>query len=141
MKDHDPIGADAREATHLRRLGPPPHVCAFCGFPDPFRLTATLLAWVEARVPSKFLQDHHVVGRQHDDTLIVLLCLNCHGLVHRRYLDAGVDLRPEPDPIKQVALMLRARAAFANLEAERLCEWADLLDNARNEDADEREGH
>ncbi len=141
MTDHDPIGADAREGAHLRSLGPPPHVCAFCGRDDPFKLKAKPLAWVEDRVPPKLLQDHHVVGRSHDGKLIVLLCANCHLIVHRRYLDAGVDLRFEPDPRKRVVLMLRARAAFATLEAERFGEWADLLDKTTKEDTDDREGH
>ena len=141
MSDPDPIGADAREATHLRSLGPAPHVCEFCGFTDPLALIAKPLEWVQARVPPKFLQDHHVVGRSHDGKLIVLLCANCHLLVHRRYLDAGVDLQFEPDSLKRVALMLRARAVFATLEAERFCEWADLLDKTTKEDTDDREDH
>jgi hypothetical protein len=141
MNDSDPIGADARAAAHLRSLGPLPHVCAFCGYTDPLALKAKPLAWVQARVPPKLLQDHHVVGRWLDSRFIVLLCANCHLLVHRRYLDDGIDLRVELDPCKRVARMLRARATFALLEAECYCSWADQLENTKSEAADGSENH
>jgi hypothetical protein len=127
MSKPDPIGVDARVATQLRGLGPLPHVCVFCGYADPLALIAKPLTWVEQRVPPKLLQDHHVVGREHDGQLTVLLCLNCHQLVHRRYLDAGVDLRFEKDPITRVTHMLEARAAFGEHDAECLRRMAALL--------------
>ena len=135
MTDRDPIGTDARQATHLRSLGPPPHVCAFCGFSDPLALKSKPLAWVKVRVPPKFLQDHHVVGQSHDDELIVLLCANCHLLVHRGYVDAGIDLRFESDPVKRVAHMLETRATYGELESQRFREWAALL-NTKKADSD-----
>ena len=141
MSDPDPIGTDARRVTHLRSLGPPPHVCAFCGFGVPRLLKSKPLAWVKARVPPKVLQDHHVVGRSHDGELIVLLCANCHLLAHTRYFNAGIELRFEPDPVKRVARMLEARAAFAELESRRLREWAALLDDRRRGHSDGSENH
>jgi hypothetical protein len=125
----DPIGADARKAAHLRSLGPPPYVCAFCPFTDPLRLKAKPLDWVKGRVPPTILQKHHVVGAKHDGRLIVLLCANCHLLVHGRYLDEGIDLRSEVNPRRRVAQMLRARAAFAELEADHWRAWADQLED------------
>jgi hypothetical protein len=117
----------------VQKLGLPPHVCVFCGYSDPMALIAKSWAWVANRVPPKVLQEHHVVGRQLDGQLIVLLCMNCHGLVHRRYLDEGIDLRAEPNPRIRVVRMLRARAAFARLDAERLDAWADQLDDRGTE--------
>jgi hypothetical protein len=140
MKEPDPVGADARKAAHLRKLGRPPHICAFCGFADPLRLKAKPLDWVKARVPPSTLQKHHVVGERHDGRLIVLLCANCHLLVHRRYLDDGIDLRSESDSRKRVAQMLRARATYAELEADCWRDWADQLDYMP-EKPDERKDH
>jgi hypothetical protein len=127
MSEPDPIGADAREAAHVLGLGPPPHVCVLCGYSDPLALIAKPLPWIKQRMSPTLLQKHHVVGKQHDGQLIVLLCLNCHQLVHRRYLDAGVDLRFEVDPITRVSDMLEARAAFGEHEAESFRRMAALL--------------
>jgi hypothetical protein len=132
VSELDPIGADARKAAHSRSLGPPPHACAFCLFSDPMRLKAKPLDWVKGRVPPTILQKHHVVGAKYDGRLIVLLCANCHLLVHRRYLDDGIDLRSEPDPRRRVAQMLRARATFAELDADRLRAWARQLEDKEN---------
>ena len=133
MSEPDPIGADARKVAHARTLGPPPHICAFCGLTDPRRLKAKPLDWVKARVPPTILQKHHVVGIKHDGQLIVLLCAGCHLLVHKRYLDDAIDLRFEPNPQKRVAQMLRARATFAELEADCWREWANQLDDRENQ--------
>ena len=138
MTDHDPIGTDARQATHLRSLGPPPHVCAFCGDADPPMLRAKPLDWAKARVPRSVLEEHHVVGRQHDGDLIVLLCVRCHFKVSQRYFEAGIDLRFEPDPYKRVASMLEGLAVFDEIRAEVERKWAALL---RNESHDGTQDH
>jgi hypothetical protein len=57
-----------------------------------------------------------------------MLCRNCHFLVHEGYLQAGIDLRYEPNPQKRVALMLRALAAFFEILAATIRQWAALLD-------------
>lgn len=79
-------------------------------------------------MPKGFFEEHHILGRNHDPDLTVLLCHNCHFLVHEGYLRAGVDLSYEPDPQKRVAKMLRALAAFFEMLAKAFLQWAALLD-------------
>jgi hypothetical protein len=141
VKEDDPIGTDARDAEHVRQLGPGPHLCAFCGLTDPRVLIPKPLAWVTARGSRSVLDEHHVVGRNHDARLIVLLCVLCHFKVHQCYLQAGIDLRLEPDPYERVARMLEARAVFSELEAESFREWAALLRTGHEGSSDGTENH
>jgi hypothetical protein len=55
------------------------------------------------------------------------MCRNCHALYHENLLDAGVDLRPEPDPINRVAAMLEADAVYHELQADAKRRQASLL--------------
>ena len=136
MTEHDPIGADARAAAHLRSLGPPPHMCAFCGVSDPGDLRAKPLKWAEAHVPRNVLEQHHVVGRQHEDNLIVLLCISCHFKVSQRYFEAGIDLQFEPNPHRRIALMLEALAVFYEMLADVFRRWAAILKGAQHDGED-----
>jgi len=127
--EHDPIGTDARHAERLRRLGPGPHICLFCGIDDPRGiLIPKPLSWLKARVPRSVLEDHHVLCRNHDPNFVVLLCILCHFKVTQGYLQAGIDMRYEPNPQKRVAFMLKALAVFFEMLAETLRQWAALLD-------------
>ncbi len=133
MIEPDPIGNDAREAEHLRKLGPPPHICLFCGLADSRCLIAKPLNWLLARVPRSVLEEHHVFLRVLDPDFTVLLCVLCHFKVTQGYIRAGVDFGPEPDARKRVALMLRAEAVFLQQLAERKWQWAELLDDERKQ--------
>jgi len=112
MIEPDPIGNDAREAEHLRKLGPPPHICLFCGIDDPIVLLRKTLAWLQARVPPRLLEEHHVGGENHDPNLTVLLCRTCHWKVTAGYFRAGIDMRYEPDEQKRRWRKQQARGAF-----------------------------
>lgn len=127
MIEPDPIGTDARHAERLRRLGPGPYICLFCGIEDPVVLIRKTLGWLEVRVPRSLLEDHHVLCRNHDPNLTVLLCRNCHFMVTEGYLRAGISMQYEPDPRKRVALMLETLAAFFEMLAATLRQWAVLL--------------
>jgi hypothetical protein len=129
MNEHDPIGNDAREAEHLRKLGPPPHICRFCGRNDPRLLIPKPASWVRDRVPRSVLEKHHVFLEALDPDFTVLLCILCHFEVTQAYMQAGIDFGPEPNPRKRVALMLRADAVYLHQLAERHFQWAELLDN------------
>ena len=128
MIEDDPIGNDARNTEHLLKLGPPPHVCLFCGLTDPRCLIAKSLSWLLVRVPRTVLEEHHILLRDLDPDFRVLLCVLCHFKVTQGYIRAGVDFGPEPNPPKRVALMLRAQAVFLKQLAERNWHWAELLD-------------
>ena len=129
--DPDPIGTDVRHTQRLERLGPGPHSCLFCGVEDPILLIRKPLSWLKARVPKRLLEEHHLVGRNHDPNLTGLLCHNCHFLAHEGYLQAGISMRFEPDPILRVATMLEALAVFLKILATALLGWAELLRNSR----------
>jgi len=131
MKEKNPLANDARHAERLRKLGPGPHRCLFCDIADPLLLIRESCRWVKTRVPRSVLELHHVLGRNHDDNCTVLLCVLCHFSVSQGYLQAGIELRREPDPEKRVEHMLRAEATFLRQVAERNCRWAVILTNER----------
>ena len=127
MIEHDPIGTDAREAERLRRLGPPPHVCMFCGLDDPQCLIAKTVGWLKARVPRSVLEAHHVFLEALDSNFTVLLCVLCHFKVTQGYTRAGIQFGPEPDPSKRVKLMLKALSVFLGMLADVVWQWSELL--------------
>jgi hypothetical protein len=133
MKEHDPIGNDARDAEHLRKLGPPPHICLFCGLDDPRWIKAKPASWLKGRVPRSVLEEHHVFLEALDPDFIVLLCVLCHFKVTQGYLQAGIDFKCESDPGKRVALMLEAQAVFLRQLAEKNEQWAELLKEPRRQ--------
>ena len=131
MKESDPIGNDARDSEHIRKLGPPPHICLFCGLDDPRCLIAKTANWLKLCVPRSVLEKHHVFLEALDSDFTVLLCILCHFKVTCGYIQAGIVFGPEPDPRRRVALMLRAQAVFLQQLAEKNWQWAELLDNKR----------
>jgi hypothetical protein len=131
MKDKNPLATDARNAERLRKFGPGPHRCLFCDLADPLLLYRKTFRWVTDRVPRSVLELHHVLGRNHDPDCIVSLCVLCHFSVSQGYLQAGIELRHEPNPQKRVEHMLRAEATFLRQLADRNCRWAAILTNER----------
>lgn len=128
MKESDPIGNDARNAEHIRKLGPGPHICLFCGVSDPpRRLIAKPLSWLKARVPRSVLEEHHLFLEALDPDFVVLLCVPCHFKVTQGYLQAGIDFGPEPDPRRRVKLMLQALSVFLKMLAGVVEQWSELL--------------
>ena len=110
----------ARRKTELReKLGSERPVCLYCGYAEPVALR---------RVSRKFLEVHHPLGRNHDPSLKVFVCRNCHVLLHERLFDAEVDLQPKPDPVKRVATMLRAEAVHFEMLASTKRRQAALLE-------------
>jgi hypothetical protein len=120
----NPISTDARHSERLRKLGREPHFCSFCGVNDPLVLIPKSFRWLKNRVHRSVLEKHHVLAKNRDDRFVVLLCRNCHAMVTEGYLQAGVELRREPNPRKRTAHMLKAQAVFLRQLAERNCQWA-----------------
>jgi hypothetical protein len=117
----------ARRQTELReRLGCEQPACIYCGITEPSVLMLTRLS--RQRV---ILESNHVYGRSHDPEVTVLTCRNCHALFHENLLDAGVDLRPESDPIKRVAAMLRAEAVLFEGLADAKRRQASILEGRK----------
>jgi len=125
--DHEtrrnPVRAARRETELKERLGAERPACIYCGHAELVALR---------RVSRKHLQEHHVLGRNHDPNLTVFVCLNCNALVHDAMLpDAEVDLKPESDPIKRVATMLRAEAVHFEMLASSKRKQAALLEGRK----------
>ena len=89
--ERDPIKNDRRGARRERRLGEDA-ACILCGYRTPAGLR---------RVDRAFLEEHHLLGRVHDNALTAPLCLNCHAEVtedqrlHGVDLESGAQLTPE----------------------------------------------
>jgi hypothetical protein len=126
--DKDPIKTAGREKRRQERLCSSPRVCPFCGCVDPIALIAVAPEWLLAKgVPRTLFEGHHSVGEAHDPELIVLICRNCHAKATERLLCAGVSMRPAPDPVTRVALILDALAEFFEMLVAALRRWAETL--------------
>lgn len=116
----NPARAARRDSELRERLGAERPACIYCAHPGPVALR---------RASRKFLLEHHVLGRNHDPDLTVFVCLNCNALLHDDMLrDAEVCLKPEPDPVKRVASMLRAEAVHFEMLASSKRRQAALLE-------------
>ncbi len=127
MKEQDPIGNDARTVERFKKLGSGPHICLFCGLPQPEDLIPVTPDWFLLQVPRSVLEKHHVFLKDLDPHSLVLLCVLCHFRVSQGYVRAGIDFRPEPDPRKRVALMLKVLSVFFEMLAKVLLQWSELL--------------
>jgi len=111
-----------------QRLGTDMYVCLFCGYIDPVALIRVTEEWLRQQgVPSSLFEDHHAVGEKHDPHTTILLCRNCHANATEGLLRAGVSMRPEPDPVDRVAMMLDGWAVFHEDEATAERRMAELL--------------
>lgn len=116
----NPARAARRETEVREKLGADRPACIYCGYAEVVALR---------RVSRRHLREHHVLGRNHDLDLTVFVCLNCHALVHDEMLpNAGVDLELQSDPIKRVAMMLRAEAVHLEMLARSKRRQAALLE-------------
>jgi hypothetical protein len=134
--DNDPIGTAGRETRRLERLGSGPCVCILCGYADPVAFVLVTLEWLDANgVPRSLFEKHHFLGEAHDPNAKVPICRNCHARATEGLLREGVSMRPEPNPVLRVALMLEAEAVlFEDLAAAKR-RSAELLREALREES------
>lgn len=119
----NPVRSARRKAELQERLGSEHPFCSYCGY----SVAAALI-----RVRRKPFDKHHHEGKNHDSDPTILVCRNCHGLRHEELLDAGVELGATADPIKRVAMMLRAEAVHFEALAQTKRKQADLLEQQRS---------
>jgi hypothetical protein len=119
---HNPARAARRKLELREKLGSERPVCIYCGCAEPALLRP---------LSRKFLEEHHPLGQNHDPDVTAYACRNCHALAHEWLLDAEVDLRPESDPIKRVATMLRAEAVHFEALAQAKRRQAALLERGQ----------
>ena len=117
--DPDPIGSATR-AVHRRRRLPPDAACALCGEINPVILTS--------EPHTHLLEEHHVAGRDNDEELDVVLCLNCHTKLSAGQHDVGVyTATPAPTALERLILAMRSLGLFCEALAEACYRWAEHL--------------
>jgi hypothetical protein len=101
MIDQTPV-ATARRANRREEQGR----CLLCGRGD-------------------CVEQHHVVGRNHDPDLTAPTCLGCHGSVHENLRRTDVDLRRAPNSNERLKRAHKALAVFLRMLADALERWND----------------
>ena len=101
-----------RKARRERRLGPDA-ACMMCGEND----LSTLA----------LLEEHHVLGANHDPNGTVCICKNCHAKETERQRLAGADLQEQPSFLARLIQMLRSLGAWLRSLGEVVVEWAERL--------------
>jgi hypothetical protein len=127
--DQDPIRTDRRRRRRQERFGSSNPICVLCGWPHIETLTPVTIGWLYAHG----IELHHAWLKAHDPDFVMPLCLNCHRQVTEGIACAGVNEKPEPDPVKRAVHMLNAMAVFDEARAassRRLA--ADLLKSREN---------
>lgn len=76
------------------------------------------------QVPESLIEEHHVLGGNHDAEVTVPLCQNCHLKLHERMRREGVDLSEQPTDLERQVHMLRSLAALFQMLGEALPLWA-----------------
>ena len=133
MKDQQPIRTARRKILREDRLGSNAF-CLFCGYACLESLTQVSRKWLEQKgIPTdwidRLLEEHHIFGEAHDPDLTVTLCLNCHREITEGLAREGVNMRPEKNFSKLIALMLRGSAVLFDSLAASYRKWANLLEN------------
>jgi hypothetical protein len=95
----EPAKAALRKARRAQR--PPREVCPFC------------------------IADHHVLGRKHDPQFVVCACEYHHALIHDQMLDAGIDLKFQPNPVRRQVEILKMEAFYYRQQSNHYRDWAD----------------
>jgi len=113
----DRLKTEVRKARREREIGEGA-VCVRCGETDVYALVTATKALIE---------DHHVLGQNHDDELTVPLCRNCHAKTHESYRRALVQLETQPSFLERLAAMLTALSSFLSELGGRLRDWAERL--------------
>jgi hypothetical protein len=113
----DPIATEVRRTKRNRVLGEDA-VCLLCGLGN----VASLLP-----VSRSILEAHHLVGRANDETLLGVLCRNCHAEITEGYRDAGVPLTKPATLLHFVVAVFRSIGTLLLTLGERMLTWAEQL--------------
>jgi len=107
MPDHIPSEIDnaARAAARARELGGA-RCCENCGYSIPTALI---------RVRRVQLHKHHTDGRANNPATTVVLCLNCHAVVHENARDEMAVLVAPKSVLDRVSSVLRMHNALSQL--------------------------
>ena len=112
--DNSPINTEARRARREQRLGAGA-TCVLCGESALEVLT---------QIPRSLIEQHHVVGKNHDSNLKISVCRNCHAKFHEQTAQEGADLREAPMLLERLLNMLKSLAVFFRMLGDALGEWA-----------------
>ena len=114
MNDDLPIRTEVRLARREQRLGADA-TCVICG-----ESALEALGLLSMRL----IEQHHVVGKNHDPNLKVPVCRHCHAKFHEGAAQEGADLREAPRFLERLLNMLRSLAVFFRMLGDALGEWA-----------------
>ncbi len=92
----------ARKFRRGQSFGPDA-VCFFCPYCNPIALMM---------IDKTLLEEHHVVGANHNDAMRVPVCRNCHAELTAGYLDHGVSMRKQKSTPERLAEVNRALEVF-----------------------------
>lgn len=121
MRNLHPLRAARRKMQRLQRFVSDNPMCLYCGCSDPMLLRP---------VTKSFLEDHHIFGRVHDPVSTVALCFNCHALVTENLKQAGVGMKPEPNPMKFARIIFRALAVHFRVLSDACWRFAKMFETA-----------
>lgn len=117
MEQRNAVKTAARVAKREAKLGPDA-VCVGCGQANPEALSL---------VDRTIVEEHHVVGREHEGKLTVPLCANCHRVLTEKVRNSGASMKATPNFLEKLVSMLRAIEAFFTMLGETCGRWADKL--------------
>lgn len=122
-----PIGITARQTNRERRFGPDAAgaapACVRCGI----AALETLVPVRRRNVPRSILEDHHVCGRENDESLTVPVCRNCHAVLTEAQQAAGVTFTTPSTLLHQIAAALASLFSMLHDLCERGMAWAHQL--------------
>ena len=128
MKNLHPLKSARRRAQRLEKLlvkaGDSP-ICVFCGCSEPMLLRPVLKDFYEKH--RHIFERHHVFGRCLDVHTTLSLCLNCHALITEGFLQAGVEMKREPNPIRFAAMIFRAMAVHFRMLSDACWKFAKFM--------------
>lgn len=123
----NPARVAAQRSRRARAIGAPLW-CVLCPPNNPVTDPNALIAVRRDRIPAGLLEDHHVVGRRHDEALTVAVCRNHHALLHIAYADAGVELTAQPSTLHVLLNVLVALGVFFRALAAAFDTWRTPLE-------------
>lgn len=115
----------ARRAKQQRRVGKDAS-CALCGYAEPEALRRAPISKLDRKARS-IIERHHVVGRNHDQTLTIPLCRNCHAQATEQLRQKGVSMKQPNTTLERLISILKALAAFFEMLGDACFRWAEAL--------------
>src|SRR4051812_35682270 len=139
MKNIHPLQAAKRKSGRFAKLGVKPSeqpVCLLCGCSEPMLLRPITKEFLEKY--RRVFEDHHVFGRKLDAETTLALCLNHHALITEGFLQAGIEMKAETDPVKFAEAIFRVQSVHFRMLSDASWKFADRLRNDSDSSDDQQ---